>query len=124
MQSYTLSNGVTIVNVTPHDLTFATASGDLETAPKSGVIISATATEVTEVENGVTFSTPTFIPSAEGEQALAAISAACPGAIVVGSLIAAQAYRGRVVGMVAAPGYERVAPAEKRMDPAKFARFN
>lgn len=42
---------------------------------------------------------------------------------IVGSIIAAQAYPGEVVAMTPAPGYERVAPAEKRMNPHKFTIF-
>ena len=42
---------------------------------------------------------------------------------IVGSIIAAQAYPGDVVGMTPAPGYERVAPNEKRMSLDKFTVF-
>jgi len=41
----------------------------------------------------------------------------------VGSIIAAQAYPGQVVAMTPTPGYERVPPAEKRMNPDKFNIF-
>ena len=40
-----------------------------------------------------------------------------------GLIIAAQAYPGRVLGMCPAPGYERVAPAEKRMTAQKFTVY-
>ncbi len=43
--------------------------------------------------------------------------------VIVGSIIAAQAYPGEVVAMTPAPGYERVPPAEKRMNPDKFTVF-
>ena len=43
--------------------------------------------------------------------------------VILGSIIAAQAYPGRVVGMTPVPGYERVAPAEKRMRSDKFTIF-
>ena len=43
--------------------------------------------------------------------------------MVVGSIIAAQAYPGLVVAMVPAPGYERRPPAEKRMRPDKFTIY-
>lgn len=42
---------------------------------------------------------------------------------VVGSIIAAQAYPGRVVAMTPVPGFERVSPAEKRMRCDKFTTF-
>src|SRR5262245_9332539 len=123
MIAHTLSNGITIVNVTPHDLTFVTVDGGVEAAPRSGAVLSAAATETLTVENGVEFVTPTFMPSPDGEGLLAQISQECPGVLVVGSLIAAQAYPRRVVAMVAAPGFERVPPAEKRMRPDRFTRY-
>jgi hypothetical protein len=43
--------------------------------------------------------------------------------VVVGSIIAAQAYPGLVVAMTPAPGYERKPPTEKRMRPDKFTVF-
>jgi len=43
--------------------------------------------------------------------------------VVIGSIIAAQAYPGKVFAMTPAPGYERVAPTEKRMNPDKFTVF-
>ena len=123
MQSYTLSNGVEVVNATPHDLTFATADGT-ESAARSGAIISAAVVEDSVYEHGVEFARPGFIASVEGAQLIQDIRKSFPGALIIGSLIAAQAYPGEVVAMVAAPGYERVAPADKRMNPAKFTRFN
>lgn len=39
---------------------------------------------------------------------------------VVGSMIAMNAYPGQIVGMRPAPGFERVPPAEKRMNPREF----
>jgi hypothetical protein len=46
-----------------------------------------------------------------------------PGAIIVGSIIAAQAFPGRVYATIPAPGFERVPPAEKRMRDDKFLVF-
>lgn len=43
--------------------------------------------------------------------------------VIVGSIIAAQAYPGKVFGLTPVPGYERVAPAEKRMSSDKFVTF-
>ena len=43
--------------------------------------------------------------------------------ILVGSIIAAQAYPGKVFGLTPVPGYERVSPAEKRMNCDKFTTF-
>jgi hypothetical protein len=46
-----------------------------------------------------------------------------PKLIIVGSIIAAEAYPGEVVAMCPVPGYERVAPSEKRMRCDKFTIF-
>lgn len=43
--------------------------------------------------------------------------------VIVGSIIAAQAYPIHVVGMCPIPGYERVAPSEKRICCDKFTVF-
>lgn len=43
--------------------------------------------------------------------------------IIIGSIIAAQAYPGKVCAMIPAPGHERVPPAEKRMRTDKFTIF-
>lgn len=51
-----------------------------------------------------------FEPSAEAEKQLAASSAANPGAVIVGSIIAAQAFPGRVLAMTPAEGFERMPP--------------
>ena len=64
-----------------------------------------------------------FTGNDEGRAIIAAMKAANPDAVIVGSIIAAQAYPGEVVAMTPLPGYERVAPAEKRMNPHKFTTF-
>jgi len=43
--------------------------------------------------------------------------------IIVGSIIAAQAYPGQVVALMPAKGYERRPPSEKRMRADKFTVF-
>ena len=57
------------------------------------------------------------------EKALAKLEQENPDAIIIGSIIAAQAFPGRVLAMVPAPGFERVPPAEKRMRDDKFTVF-
>ncbi|GAH77449.1 unnamed protein product, partial [marine sediment metagenome] len=46
-----------------------------------------------------------------------------PNAIIIGSIISAQAYPGEVFAMTPAPGFERVPPDQKRMNPFKFTMF-
>ena len=43
--------------------------------------------------------------------------------VIVGSIIAAQAYPGEVAAMTPVEGYERVAPDQKRMRCDKFTTF-
>lgn len=70
--------------------------------------------------NGINFATTVFEKDETSLKLLEDIEQKCPGGIIIGSVIAAQAYPGRVCGLVAAKGYERVAPAEKRMRLDKF----
>jgi len=64
-----------------------------------------------------------FVATEEEERKLDILEQKYPNAIIVGSIIAAQAFPGRVFALVPAPGFERVAPAEKRMLPNKFTSF-
>lgn len=125
--SRTMSNGVTIVNATPHDLTFldgeevVTVPTSVKAGEKTGpLVINARSSEVVVGEHLVRTS---FAGDEAGEAIIAAIEETLPGAFIVGSIIAAQAYPGKVVGMTPAPGYERVAPSEKRMSVEKFTTF-
>jgi hypothetical protein len=43
--------------------------------------------------------------------------------MIVGSIIAAQAYPGSIKAMIPCEGYERVPPTEKRMRPDKFTVY-
>lgn len=116
---------IRIINVTPHTLNFRRADGtEFEVIP-SGVVINATAVDEAAGNHasGAELVRARFSGNAEASAALDKIEAEHPGTVVVGSLIAAQAYPGRVFGMVAASGYERRPPAEKRMNPLKFTTF-
>lgn len=114
-------NGVQIINVTPHPISFD-VDGEVVSVPTSGVIINAKALErsVSKYHN-YELVTTVFVEDPQSEMDLSALEYRYPNALIVGSIIAAQAYPGaRVVAMVPAPGYERVAPAEKRMRTDKF----
>jgi len=64
-----------------------------------------------------------FQTSPQGEEELSQIEIEASGVLVLGSIISAQAYAGRVVGMISAPGFERMPPAEKRFTTEKFTTF-
>jgi len=112
---------ITIFNATPHPINFE-VNGEVETVEQD-VVISATPTEeVVSVNGAITFVRTVFKPTEEGVETVHA--AMMSGAnIVVGSIISAQAYPGRVFSMIPMPGFERVPPARKRMNPRKFNTF-
>lgn len=119
------SNGVCILNTTPHPLTMQNTDGELVTVPTS-VLINAKAEEK-QVDN--LFVETVFVGTPEGTEIIRDIEGTyaetgCPDRLVIiGSIIAAQAYKGKVVGLCPVPGYERVAPSEKRMRCDKFTVF-
>ena len=116
-------DGVEIFNTTPHAINFGVGD-EVKEVPTCGVLVNASSSEeVVKTEGGVEFVRTKFTGNDEGRAIIAAMKAANPDAVIVGSIIAAQAYPGEVVAMTPLPGYERVAPAEKRMNPHKFTTF-
>ena len=115
-------DGVNIFNVTPHPITFGVGDELIE-VPTNMVINATAAEEVVETKNGVEYVRTTFTGNDLGRDQIAAIREACPDGVIVGSIIAAQAYPGAVVAMTPLPGFERVPPTEKRMNPHKFTTF-
>ena len=112
--SETFKNGVVVVNTTPHSVTLQDIGGTLKQVPQCGVLVNAKAVE-TQV-NDLYVST-SFCGNEAGQQTIAGIKrwfeeVKNPGErlVILGSIIAAQAYPGDVVAMVPVPGYERVAP--------------
>ena len=116
---------VNIVNTTPHEITFRRADGTDFTVPPCGVLINANAVEAAAGQHttGAELVRTSFEPTAEAHTTLDRLEQENPGAIIIGSIIAAQAFPGRVFGMTPAPGFERKPPAEKRMNPDKFTTY-
>ena len=119
------SNGVAVVNTTPHPINFLDGEQVITVPSSSDLIINASPCEKQVDEILVKTA---FIPTSEGTDILKAIGEApmpegATRRVIIGSIIAAQAYPGAVVGMTPAPGYERVAPAEKRMSVSKFTVY-
>lgn len=118
VQGITTVGDVKVVNTTPHTITMVTS--DLSTQVQvqvSGVLINATAT-TTPVDSGITgvkYQKTQFIPDVNTLRTLKDFKSQYPDVVVIGSLIAAQAYPGLVVAMVAHPDYMRVAPQDKKM---------
>jgi hypothetical protein len=134
MKMQTLPNGITVFNATPHVIRFWDPDWDkpVEVAPDASV--SAKPQEEPVVHGaelrglntarrnkGISFVRVQFVGTDEGRDIVR--RAYKEGAdLVVGSIIAAQAYED-VVAMTPAPGYERVPPTEKRMNPDKFTVY-
>ena len=121
----TFGNNVAIINTTPHSVTIQDTDGTPITVPNS-VILNAKAEErqVSDL-----FVKTVFVPTEEVKAIISEIKKAFKSQIgtgtlvIVGSMIAAQAYPEDVVAMTPVPGYERVKPAEKRMRCDKFTTF-
>ena len=119
------SNGVAVVNTTPHPITFQDGAGTVTVPASQELLLNAGPAEQAVDDLLVKTS---FSGSSEGMKIIDAIQGTPmpEGArrrLIVGSIIAAQAYPGLVVAMTPAPGYERVAPAEKRMSVSKFTVY-
>lgn len=118
-------NGVCVLNTTPHPLTMQDTNGELVTVPTS-VLINAKAEEKTVDD---LFVKTVFIGTSEGTEIIRDIegtyreTGCSDKLVIVGSIIAAQAYKGKIAGLCPVPGYERVAPSEKRMRCDKFTVF-
>ena len=119
-------NGVCVLNTTPHPITMQDVDGGLVSVPTT-VLINAKAEEK-QVDD--LFVETVFAGTVEGTDIIRKIEEAyqetkcADRLVIVGSIIAAQAYPGKVVGLCPIPGYERVAPAEKRMRCDKFTVFH
>jgi len=113
--------GVEFINTTPHPINFLSEeTGKEYQVEPCGVILSATPEEKDFQFSPVKLVKTIFKPSQEGLEFLKTIP---QGVVVVGSIIAAQAYPEQVVAMTPAKGFERVPPAEKRMNLFKFTVF-
>lgn len=121
---YKFSNGVEVVNTTPHVINFLDFH-KVVTVPPSGVLINAKVVEkeIKGKVKGVTFVTSKFMPIDEDIKNISLIQRAFPKALIIGSIVACQAYKGIVVGVTACKGYERVPITEKRMSIIKFTIF-
>ena len=118
-----LPSGVTVVNSTPHPITFMSEDGMVITVPSSCIINATVEETVVRSTNGINFVKSTFVGSEEGAKIIEQIHSINPSALIVGSIIAAQAFPGLVVGMTPCKGFERKPPAEKRMSTTKFTIF-
>lgn len=118
-----------IANTTPHNIVMQDTDGELVTVENNpDKLINAS---TTQIYWGGIYTEPKFEPTAEGAAIIAEIkkdfvkrySATSKTLVIIGSIIAAQAYPGKVAAMLPVPGYERVAPNEKRMRCDQFTMY-
>lgn len=94
-----LGNGVEVVNLTPHPLWFACKEGLVKADPDA-VLGALPVNEIVKVEKGYSLTELRFQPLREGLDLIRKLKEKHPNALLVGSSIAAQTYRGEVVAPV------------------------
>ena len=109
------SNNVVVVNTTPHPVTMQDMDGTLITVPTS-VLINAKAEErkVSDL-----FVRTEFVGTEEGKETIERIKSVYNRQFSNGTLVIV----GEVAAMTPVEGFERVAPADKRMRCDKFTTF-
>jgi len=88
----TLSNGVQVINCTPHKLIFT----DGTVVEPSGRLLQAKMEEKKVSNYNNLIYEVRVIPTSEGEKELRELEKKYPGVLILGSAISAQAYPGRV----------------------------
>ena len=123
-------NHVVVVNTTPHDVAMQDMDGLIVTVPPCGSLVNASAKEMPVDKTGL-FVKTVFTGTPNGEQVIKELNEQFNRLnypkgyrlVILGSMIAAQAYPGKVFAMTPVPGFERVPPAEKRMRCDKFTTY-
>lgn len=122
-------NGVVIVNTTPHAISVQDMDGNVIKVPTS-IVLNAKAVEV-PYDTTELFVSTSFKGDRDGINTIMNIETEYSNLypddnytlVIVGSIIAAHAYPGLVASMVPVPGFERVAPEQKRMRCDKFTMY-
>ena len=111
-------NGVKVINTTPHPIRLTNEELTLDvTVEASGILINAgvETTPTYSCIDNVILQMTEFIADKETKETIQDFLSEYPDVIIIGSVIAAQAYPGLVAAMVAHPDFMRVPPQEKRM---------
>lgn len=112
------------INTTPHSINCLDGNGELVILPPCGTLVNARSVqEVVGSIDGVSLVKTRFEADTKADEFLAGLKSVASNVVVIGSIIAAQAYPGRVFGLCPVPGYERVAPNEKRMRLDQFITY-
>lgn len=110
---------VVLCNCTPHPIRFQDGDMVREVEP-SGFTLRASPIEERVNEDGAVpiLVTTKFVPSDKGTKEIESLETR--GILPIGSIISAQAWPGRVYGLVSVKGYERKPPAERLYRSDKF----
>jgi len=113
-----------IVNATGHEITFEDDRGRVIKVPPTKYILSVKSEEVVvRKQNGISLIRRTFYPKQEAIEQLEEIKRLHPGKLVVGSILAAQAFPGEVYSLVPAFGFETAAPIHRRAEANRLVTF-
>lgn len=118
-----LPSGVRVINCTPHVVIFIHDGRGIYAEPSGAKLSTNPVERVVVKKGGADIVGTVFEPSEDGLGEIAVIEEADPKLLIVGPIISAQAYTGKVYGMTSAPGFERVAVDQKRMNPSKFTVY-
>lgn len=124
----TLPNGIEIVNATPHVLVFWSPDWKEEVRVESDTIINARPltrfhSRARDNEN-VVFSSVQYVEKEQGREILDDLRKEHPNAIIVGSILAAQAYPEEVCAPVPYVQKTRDRKGEQKLNPYLFTIFS
>lgn len=120
-----LPNGIEVLITTPHSVNFYwegdLSGNNLFIANGSGYLVNARSIEEEIGEIGpAKLITTKFVEDSETERILKELKRIKPNLVIIGSIIAAQAFPGLIYGLVPEKGFERVTPELKRMSIDRF----
>lgn len=96
-----LPNGLVVYNLTKHDIPFEDEkTGQVVVVPSDGVLNAEIQSDIVEKHSTHFLAYNNFYPNSEGKYLIAGIRKECPEAIIVGSMVAAQAYPEDVVAQI------------------------
>ncbi len=113
-----------LINATPHDLVMTNEDGTEFTLPPSGYTLKAeTSSVLLREQNGIQFFATSFSQDANTVRDLITIRNQYPDAIIIGSIVAAQAYPENVVALITTPETCRAEPSKKRYYAYRFTIY-
>jgi hypothetical protein len=113
-----------LINATPHDLVMVDQDGTECTLPPSGYTLKAeTSSVLLREQNGIQFFATSFSQDANTVRDLITIRNQYPDAVIVGSIVAAQAYPEDVVALITTPETIRAEPSKKRYYAYRFTTY-